>query len=335
MLLLLFLFVSGAQSLVCQARYQCAAQSDYNYVDCVNSVCVCLREQGFKGDPSTGCICPTGNQLIWQNQKPYCLDLPSVLASQERGDVRINQARQVYLNLIHPTPLFVLNGSKDLNDLFAPGVIGRVDPLGLFHGHALVDYFYAFSANSARGVYAVFFKELSYNESTSSVFIRVDIQFGVLLSTNPDVWFPVTNFTQSGKYRFAPNNTIIGVDVTIHNLGTIVNRNIVPTGITYGGDRTAYLTGVCTLIFNSCPPEKDPLGYYTSVQDCISFMTGGTVRVATFADPGGNTDICRALHASIARWVPDVHCPHAGKTGGGQCVDPPYYNTYWGNDQQF
>jgi len=330
-----FLPSTIAAPISCTAAYQCSTNSNYNYVACQNGYCACLTSQGFVGDPSqpTGCNCPSPASVTWVNNVAYCIDIVGTTASQARANARISQVQLIYTNLIYPTPLSILNGSVSLNNLFAPFVRGRVDPFGIFLGATLADYYYVFSANKGTGVTAVYFKHISYNDSDSTVAVRVDLLFSAILA--PGVYYPITNLTESGIYRFAPNNTVVSVDAIVHNVGFFSNPSVVPAGVKYVGDRSVFVNQLCTDILNYCPPQYDPVGYYHNVTDCLNFMTNGSARVATYDEPNGNTDICRRYHATIARLFPDVHCVHAGKTGGDQCVDPPYYASYYSAAQQF
>jgi hypothetical protein len=261
--------------------------------------------------------------------------------NEARGQILIAQAQRVYQTLVTPLPLFFLNGSLSLNDLFAPGVIGRVDPFGIFSGATFADYFYVFAASPTTIVPSVNIVKTSVNLTAPnpSVFIRVDILFAI--PTNPP--YPVLNITESGTFTFAPNNTIISADLIAHNLGFDTDSSV--------KDRGAFVTQFCTDYFNYCNITTDPLGYYNNFTECYDTLFNPAVirqntyngaTNVTYDQAAGNTQICRRIHLSIAKFTPIPHCSHAGRTGGGQCTDAagafgpnpgPYYANYYTSAQ--
>ena len=66
----------------------------------------------------------------------------------------------------------------------------------------------------------------------------------------------------------------------------------------------------------TCPGE------YTSLADCVDFMH--SIPYGSWDRANSNTAVCRQLHTLLAPYRPDIHCPHAGKTGGMMCVDFTY-----------
>lgn len=65
---------------------------------------------------------------------------------------------------------------------------------------------------------------------------------------------------------------------------------------------------------------------YDSAEECVDFLTN-KIRVGDSFELGMNTLLCRNVHEIMVKFRPDVHCPHIGKTGGGQCVDDYTYST--------
>ncbi|KAL1597706.1 hypothetical protein SLS60_008192 [Paraconiothyrium brasiliense] len=63
---------------------------------------------------------------------------------------------------------------------------------------------------------------------------------------------------------------------------------------------------------------------YDSEQECNKFLTED-VRFGQSFELGMNTLLCRNVHEIMVKFRPDVHCPHIGKTGGGQCMDDYTY----------
>ncbi|KAL5422076.1 hypothetical protein PMIN04_004984 [Paraphaeosphaeria minitans] len=63
---------------------------------------------------------------------------------------------------------------------------------------------------------------------------------------------------------------------------------------------------------------------YESEEECIRFMTED-IRFGQPFELGMNTLLCRNVHQKMLPFRPDVHCPHIGKSGGGQCADDTTY----------
>src|SRR5690242_5376781 len=91
-----------------------------------------------------------------------------------------------------------------------------------------------------------------------------------------------------------------------------------------------YIQNACAILTISpatCPQSLDPTGYYTSFADCLNFMTN-SIPVGSFDQASSNSFWCRFLHTMLTIYDPIHHCPHAGKTGGGKCIDTPYASYY-------
>ncbi|MFO0726199.1 MAG: hypothetical protein U1E65_20615 [Myxococcota bacterium] len=73
----------------------------------------------------------------------------------------------------------------------------------------------------------------------------------------------------------------------------------------------------CTKITANCTGAN---GQYSDNAACLTACAGFPVGAA--ADTSGNTLGCRTYHAGAAMTAPDVHCVHAGPSGGGACGSP-------------
>jgi hypothetical protein len=88
----------------------------------------------------------------------------------------------------------------------------------------------------------------------------------------------------------------------------------------------------------SCPVMMPPLGCYDycvavteactganaqygTIDECTSYCFEVGWRLGTRGDTSGNSLACRHYHADVAAFEPDIHCPHAGPTGAGICID--------------
>lgn len=65
---------------------------------------------------------------------------------------------------------------------------------------------------------------------------------------------------------------------------------------------------------------------YNSTDECYKFMTE-EIRVGESFELGMNTLLCRNIHEIMLKFRPEVHCPHIGRSGGGQCDDTISYQT--------
>lgn len=63
---------------------------------------------------------------------------------------------------------------------------------------------------------------------------------------------------------------------------------------------------------------------YESDEECVRFMTED-IRFGQAFELGMNTLLCRNMHQKMLPFRPDVHCPHIGRWGGGQCTDDTTY----------
>lgn len=317
-LLLLFVafHVAPISSLSCSAQWQCTSVSDdYNYVACVDGQCTCLTSNGFVGsaNETDHCRCVSPRSVSWSGSTPYCISYP-LCASAQVAEDRVTKLKAkvalVYDNLVYPTASAILSGQVSVTDLFAANTKGRIDPVGTFDNYAtLTEYYYGLAATVAKRVTSVDIIDLF--GAGNEVFVRVNIFF--------EYWDGVTppqNLTQSGRLLFDDDDLISSVDLIIHNLGKASPPPDVPT-----------TEVICGILQQTCPPEMDPTGYYANFTDCFDFWTT-QIPAGSFGEAASNSVACRIIHALLTPFNPEVHCPHAGKTGGGKCIDTPYDSYY-------
>ena len=74
----------------------------------------------------------------------------------------------------------------------------------------------------------------------------------------------------------------------------------------------------CTIVMESC---TDGNQQYDNVESCIDYCLNVAQWDLGTADAvDGNSIGCRTYHADVASMMdPDIHCAHAGPTGGGVC----------------
>jgi hypothetical protein len=235
---------------------------------------------------------------------------------RSHAEVRADRIRELYNDLVFPTPSLILAGQKSVDNIFDSSVRGRVTPVGHFHDEQAVnEYFFALASTPTSRVTQVTFQSLA--ASGTKVAVEVDIHFE---RTNAVAF----TLRQTGFFTFNDRDHVVSFDLSILNLGAAVN----PTS---DAEREANIQGVCAVLTlgggghaATCPGE------YVDFADCLSFMH--SIPYGTWDRANSNTAVCRQLHTLLTPYRPDVHCPHAGKTGGGACIDFSYASFF---DEEF
>jgi len=325
---------------------------DIQFVQCVNNACVCRTSQGFTGSatPSSKCTCAPGYSIFFQrsgfglngqqgnsqgnqgngpddgSNSPYCVKLTDAVAyahQTARNDILTGVVNNLYTSLVFPGPLIVIEqlitGQTvgGIWDNVAPDAVGRVDPAGDFSTKdGIVEYFYGAVWTPESHVLSVNIQKLVVEGNV--VYVDVDIFFNNFDAQGNFVL--AYNLTQSGSFTFNDANQIQSIDLIIHNLGLAVNR--------ISANHPESIIGFCELIVfvANCTSTFDPAGYFTDFNDCLTFFN--SIPFGSWDNLRTNSAACRSYHAILAIARPQVHCVHAGKTGGGKCVDIPYENLY-------
>lgn len=326
--------IPSALGLACSQDWECMSVSnDYNFVKCQAGVCTCKTSFGFAGSATTedkcscsapaniywgqgnpyckACVAPS--TIIYKDGIPYCVDPAECEASkteEQRQAKHQDVVTQIYQNLIYPTPLFILGGAYPIDNLFSPSVKGRVTPVGAFNDFLNVEeYFYALAATPGSFVVDIFIKSLV--STGNKVGVEVDILFNNTQGLH--------NLTQMGFYEFDSTDRVKTLDLVILNLGAASDPPVEA--------RPFAIQQLCGLLVQTCSnPAYDPNGYYTSFDDCVSYMN--SIEYGTWDRANSNTVTCRQLHSLLTLSRPEVHCSHSGKTGGGKCIDWSYQSFY-------
>jgi hypothetical protein len=240
---------------------------------------------------------------------PLWLASRSDIEASGRERARTRKVKRLYNNLIFPIPTLILTGRVSVENIFASNVRGRVTPVGQLHDpEAVNEYFFGLASTPMSRVTRVTFQSLV--ASGDLVAVEVDIQFKGQPPT------PDFKLRQTGFFTFDDEDRIVSFDLTILNLGAAVNARS-------DAEREANIQSVCGVLTvgignlpPTCPTE------YTDLADCVAFMR--SIPYGSWDRANSNTAVCRQLHTLMTPYRPEVHCPHAGKTGGGMCVDFPY-----------
>jgi len=336
---LLLVAVAAVAALNCNQQSDCMSVSDnYNYVLCVSGTCRCRTDLGFSGSAtsSSKCSCPTPSNVYWGAGNPFCkrCDAPREIVylhgmpfcvsgeeceqlqtQKDKNEIRKEKIRQLYEGLRPPTPILVMTGQIDVQDIFAANVRGRVTPVGSFESfEGVVEYFYGLASTSI--IPSVNFVTLVADGNKVSV--RVDILF------NGTETQPTHNLTETGYFVFNDENKIVSFDLAILNLGAIIDPPVQAQPLVI-----QQLCAVLTTGLGGHPATCAPgtyVGSYSDFNDCVTFMN--SIPFGSWNRANSNTVTCRLLHSLLTPFRPAVHCPHSGKTGGGACIDFPYESFY-------
>jgi hypothetical protein len=213
--------------------------------------------------------------------------------------------------------------------IFDVNVTGRVAPVvNLIGDRMSMEYFPGISPSPAptTSLVQVAYDLRYYAEQGNVVATVIDTVYKKL-AVPGDLSTPIGDpipLTQFGFWKFNKNKVIEQYDLAVPDLGK--------WNIEVGADYTnpaiqSVLNQVtCARYMANCNSTVDPLGYYTSFSDCTTFL--GSIRYGTPDYSWDDTAYCRLVHSGMVLANPVVHCPHAGKTGGGACVDNPYSSYY-------
>ncbi|CAF0923294.1 unnamed protein product [Adineta steineri] len=67
---------------------------------------------------------------------------------------------------------------------------------------------------------------------------------------------------------------------------------------------------------------------YNSTEECIDYLTN-EIPFGSYDTADQGTVSCRLIHVKFIPLIPEMHCPHVGKTGGDACYNKTvdyYYN---------
>jgi hypothetical protein len=242
--------------------------------------------------------------------------------------------RELYGDLLWPTPAIIIgqmlsgNTVGGLWDRVSTTAVGRVDPVGEFIGQdGVIEYFVGtLWTGISRVSQVVFHKILAQDNWVAST---VDMLFNAIDPSNPEAPpFMQWNYTQSGFFTFNDQDQIQSMDLIIHKLGHAPSPYPVE------------IVTSCHAILNvaGCNATHDPNGFYTDMDDCITFMQG--IEFGNYDNVRQDTVVCRSFHSILAIARPHVHCSHSGKTGTGtlasgapapKCTPHPYADYYLKN----
>jgi len=198
----------------------------------------------------------------------------------------------------------IILGKTKVN-IYSSNLIGRALPFGSFNSALLAfEYLYgidcAIAGLPARPwtVNSATMQDLMLDPNKLLASARITLH----LTQNERLLFFV-------YVAFDKNYKICGFDFQIRN-----------AGLTFAVPAAAdaqLISQLCTGIQAACTGNNTQ---YTSQADCVNFMTN-EIPFGTYDAADQSNVICRQVHLYLALLVPEIHCPHCGKTGGTMCTD--------------
>jgi hypothetical protein len=228
----------------------------------------------------------------------------------------------------------VLSRQISLDDVFHPESQARISPLGVYHGIIGVEeYFYGLQSNPQVNIESIVIPWIICEGLQVSVL--VDFHFTSLHGIPAFKW----NLTEHGLFTFDENELVVNTEGVIPNLGAAVNAadTQVAPGVVLSKQQVYQqgIQSICALMTTgmqlpdgsfSPPTCTGNNTNYDSFDDCVAFIS--SIPEGTFDRANSNSYYCRQLHSLLTPWRPEVHCAHAGKTGGDKCLDFSYSSYY-------
>jgi len=252
------------------------------------------------------------------------LSIINIAYGNPYGDPSVSPMKATILRLmkysVYPNNQPFINSKIPPTDVWTNDVVGRFDPniLNLTGIQDSAEYFIGIAPTP----------QATIDPAIPSVKIidafMVDyVEQGSVASAVWDMVF-TNNFQgqvfkahlrTSGFFKFNYNNLISEYDVEALHLGQWekdLGFDWTTTAI-----QQEFIQIACFLYMSYCPSVG--LHDYSSVPQCIQYFNQNYA----FGTPdwmADNTGWCRYIHATMIPLRPQVHCLHAGISGGGKCV---------------
>ncbi|GAB0496358.1 hypothetical protein MMPV_007670 [Pyropia vietnamensis] len=284
---------------------------------CVPSPAACAATPGTMCEVRAA----TTTQAQWWWRQPRmvysCVPPPTAsgTAAAKVAQGYLASIRRVYeplLGMPEKAAGLVISGTAP-NGTFAAAPVGRIYPLGVFSDLVqTLEYFYGIISFTRLQLLDIEVAE--FVASPPYAFAKINLPT-LSLITNA-----TAKASHIGMWRFDDKGLITGYDLNFAGL-TPANAAL---GTDYASPtvvREAIIPRLCANIEKFCNGDYR---VYESAEACVRFLT--PLPVTRMEE--GNIAACRAYHAPLARFRPDVHCAHVGPSGGGKCVDKPFETMY-------
>ncbi|KAK6331417.1 hypothetical protein TWF730_004498 [Orbilia blumenaviensis] len=251
----------------------------------------------------------------------------------------------------------------ELEPLFSPTVSGRIQEVGNFtNSRHSIEYFFGLAPRPQGTTYSAFVEaELTQFSSDCPSVAASTVTFKVALAdpSKPGFGAPGTRtytyLKQTGFWHFDEQGRVDYYDLVIPGLNefaTILNgadfnsklvQLLATKQICQGaqkfckGANTQYHPQIglnLGAVLNALGlnplldlPLINQLGLGSlNLGELTCFAKLSAKSFGTFDKLWADTVTCRIVHLMLAEVDPDDHCTHVGPTGGGKCVEYPYYD---------
>lgn len=296
----------------CEEDWECSSVSlNYNYVKCLDNVCSCRKDLGFKGNATSvyPCSCPFPKRVYWKDNLPWCIDYQdAVFIELENYREAVLKAKiySLYTQIIASFEDPTSDDLGGLRDYFAPEVIGFFAPFGVFSTREqLLDYYGALVGDLIHPN-RMYLKHYLAEKNHVVAFIDLEFEKGPLDGKGPEY----ANITQHVVYEFNIENQIIGVHSMLLASGKALDLD---------ESKERILQSTCSRLISQCNQTHDPDGYFTTIDECVDFLY--ELKFGTYDYPQSNSVICRHLYSLLVSRNPKSYCRNAGRTGGSVCID--------------
>ncbi|KAG2491727.1 hypothetical protein HYH03_009890 [Edaphochlamys debaryana] len=215
-------------------------------------------------------------------------------------------------------PIFLERVAK-LGDFLDDNVTARIDPVGTYHGKVTVgDYVATFVHPLGLGSRTTL-KSSTITQFASSGLVAV-------ATSTQEYYFKITpdQITRVDMVmftRFDPvTHKITLGDWNFLRFPQFLENLAAPNPPVSDASLAQMIQGICGVDEKVCKPTGVP--GYDNTTDCAQYLMS-IPRISVHGAQGDNV-YCRFLHTAYATVDPKYHCPHIGRTGGGQCVEKPY-----------
>ncbi|RVD85083.1 uncharacterized protein DFL_003414 [Arthrobotrys flagrans] len=299
---------------------------------------------------------------------------PQLTTYQERNFKTIHQIYQftIYPRQEAIIAQATNDSIPELEPLFSPTVSGRIQEIGNFTNfrHS-IEYFFGLAPRPQGSMYsAIVEAELTQFSSDCPSVAASTVNFKVALAdpSKPGFGAPGTRtytyLKQTGFWHFDEQGRVDYYDLYISALNefaTILNgadfgsklvQLLATKQICQGaqklckGQNTQYQPQVglsvgavlsalgLNLLLDL--PLVNQLGLGTlNLGELTCFAKLSVKKFGTFDKLWADTVTCRIVHLMLAEVDPDDHCPHVGPSGGGKCVEYPYYDRLYNDGPLF
>ncbi|KAK6342440.1 hypothetical protein TWF718_007841 [Orbilia javanica] len=288
---------------------------------------------------------------------------PKLTTYQKRN---FKTVHQIYQYTIYPRQEAIITQVKndtipELAPLFNPMATGRIQEIGNFTNfrHS-IEYFFGLAPKPQGSAYsAIIEAELTQFSSDCPSVAASTVVFKVALMdpSKPGFGAPgtYTYLKQTGFWHFDSAGRVDYYDLNIPALNEFVtilhgadfNSKLVQllatkqicqgTQKVCTGANTQYNPQIglsITNVLNSLGlsplldlPLINQLGLGSlNLGELTCFARLSAKKFGTFDKLWADTVTCRIVHLMLAEVDPDDHCAHVGPTGGGKCVEFPYYD---------